>query len=116
MSDPLSAQLAVSGHLDLSTYDSRATTGFTGKKADAAAALATIGDELGELQERLFAGGRTGTSDARVLVVLQGMDTSGTRVSPIRRAWRSRPSSAPLTRSSSTTSCGASRRRSRSRG
>ncbi|MET0928757.1 MAG: PPK2 family polyphosphate kinase [Aeromicrobium sp.] len=77
MSDSLSAQLTVSGHLDLSSYDSRATTGFDGKKADAEAALAELGTELGDLQERLFAGGRTGSSQARVLVVLQGMDTAG---------------------------------------
>ncbi|MET0448892.1 MAG: PPK2 family polyphosphate kinase [Aeromicrobium sp.] len=77
MSDSLSAQLTVSGHIDLSTFDSRATTGFDGKKADAEDALEAIGKELGELQERLFAGGRTGASGTRVLVVLQGMDTSG---------------------------------------
>jgi PPK2 family polyphosphate:nucleotide phosphotransferase len=36
-----------------------------------------MGEELSDLQEKLFAGGRAGTSPARVLVVLQGMDTSG---------------------------------------
>jgi PPK2 family polyphosphate:nucleotide phosphotransferase len=73
----LSSQLAVSGHVDLTTFDSRATTGFDGKKADAAAALAAIGEELDGLQEKLFAGGRSGSSPTRVLLVLQGMDTSG---------------------------------------
>jgi PPK2 family polyphosphate:nucleotide phosphotransferase len=77
MPDSLSDQLAVSGHVDLSTFDSRATTGFEGGKADAEAALSTLGKELSELQERLFAGGRSGASQTRVLVVLQGMDTSG---------------------------------------
>ncbi|KAA1376104.1 PPK2 family polyphosphate kinase [Aeromicrobium fastidiosum] len=73
----LSSQLAVSGHVDLTTFDSRATTGFDGKKADAAKALAAIGEELDGLQEKLFAGGRSGASPTKVLLVLQGMDTSG---------------------------------------
>lgn len=73
----LAEQLAVSGRIDLAEIDSRATTGFEGAKGDAAAALAAIGEELGELQERLFANGRSGSSAVRVLVVLQGMDTSG---------------------------------------
>jgi PPK2 family polyphosphate:nucleotide phosphotransferase len=73
----LSSQLAVSGHVDLSTFDSRATTGFDGSKAEGKAALVDLGDELGDLQERLFANGRSGASSTRVLLVLQGMDTSG---------------------------------------
>ena len=73
----LSSQLAVSGHVDLSTFDSRATTGFDGSKAEGKAALVELGDELGDLQERLFANGRSGASSTRVLLVLQGMDTSG---------------------------------------
>ena len=77
MSSSLSSQLSVSDPIDLSAYDSRATTGFKGKKADAEAALAELGDELSDLQERLFARGRSGASTTRVLVVLQGMDTSG---------------------------------------
>jgi PPK2 family polyphosphate:nucleotide phosphotransferase len=36
-----------------------------------------MGDELADLQERLFAEGRTTGSRRRVLLVLQGMDTSG---------------------------------------
>lgn len=77
MAKTLGARLTLSGAIDLSTYDSRATTGFDGKKTDAAEGLATLGEELSDLQEMLFAGGRTGTSPAKVLVVLQGMDTSG---------------------------------------
>ena len=73
----LSSQLAVSGHVDLSTFDSRATTGFDGSMAEGKAALVDLGDELGDLQERLFANGRSGASSTRVLLVLQGMDTSG---------------------------------------
>lgn len=77
MSKTLAEQLAISGRIDLADIDSRATTGFEGDKDDAAAALAEIGEELGELQERLFANGRSGSSAVRMLVVLQGMDTSG---------------------------------------
>lgn len=77
MSKTLTSQLAVRGHIDLSAHDSRATTGFAGKKSDAQDALAALGEELSDLQEKLFAGGRAGSSPARVLVVLQGMDTSG---------------------------------------
>jgi PPK2 family polyphosphate:nucleotide phosphotransferase len=73
----LSEQLTVTAPVDLSEFDSRATTGFEGDKADAKAGLAAIGAELSELQERLFANGRSGASTTRVLVVLQGMDTSG---------------------------------------
>lgn len=77
MANTLDTLLAVTTPVDLSTYDSRATTGFDGKKADAAKQLAAVGSELGDLQEKLYAGGRTDASPARVLLVLQGMDTSG---------------------------------------
>ncbi|MET0953432.1 MAG: PPK2 family polyphosphate kinase [Aeromicrobium sp.] len=77
MSKTLSSQLSVSGHIDRAQFDSRATTGFKGKKADAEKALAAIGEELSDLQEKLFAVGRSGAGNTRVLVVLQGMDTSG---------------------------------------
>jgi PPK2 family polyphosphate:nucleotide phosphotransferase len=77
MSASLSSGLSVSAPIDLSRFDSRATPGFDGKKVDALAALAGIGEELADLQERLFANGRAGSSPTRVLVVLQGMDTSG---------------------------------------
>jgi PPK2 family polyphosphate:nucleotide phosphotransferase len=73
----LSEQLTVTAPVDLAEFDSRATTGFEGDKADAKAGLAAIGAELSDLQERLFANGRSGASTTRVLVVLQGMDTSG---------------------------------------
>jgi PPK2 family polyphosphate:nucleotide phosphotransferase len=41
------------------------------------AALLAIGPDLADLQERLFAEGRATGSHRRVLLVLQGMDTSG---------------------------------------
>ncbi len=64
------------GPVDLSAYDAHAKPGFDGGKRDGKAALAALGDELSELQERLFAEGRTGGT-RRVLLVLQGMDTAG---------------------------------------
>jgi PPK2 family polyphosphate:nucleotide phosphotransferase len=65
-----------SGPVDLTTIDPRATPGFEGGKSKGKKALAHLGSELAELQEKLFAEGYTG-SRQRVLLVLQGMDTSG---------------------------------------
>jgi PPK2 family polyphosphate:nucleotide phosphotransferase len=64
------------GPVDLATIPTDATPDFSGGKADGKAALAALGDELSDLQERLFAEGRSGFSRS-VLLVLQGMDTSG---------------------------------------
>lgn len=68
------------GPVDLTRLATDATPGFDGGKAAGATALAGIGEELADLQERLFAEGRSGTESApgrSVLLVLQGMDTSG---------------------------------------
>jgi PPK2 family polyphosphate:nucleotide phosphotransferase len=65
-----------SGPVDLAAFDTSATPGFTGDKAEGKQALSDLGADLAELQERLFAEGTTGSS-RRVLLVLQGMDTSG---------------------------------------
>jgi PPK2 family polyphosphate:nucleotide phosphotransferase len=67
------------GPVDLGKLDSRGTPGFPGKdKADAPAARSAIEAELADLQERLYAAGRAAEDGApSVLVVLQGMDTSG---------------------------------------
>ncbi len=73
----LASQLATSGPIDVSLLDSRATTGFDGGKADASDAMAAIATELSDLQERLFAQARAEVGTPRVLLVLQGMDTSG---------------------------------------
>ncbi|MDI2098896.1 PPK2 family polyphosphate kinase [Ruicaihuangia caeni] len=62
--------------LDLASIDPRATPGFTGEREDADAAMRATDDELSDLQERLFAGSRTGDT-RRVLLVLQAMDTAG---------------------------------------
>jgi len=71
--DPL--RLA-SGPVDLAAVPSDATPGFDGDKKAGKKALADMGDELADLQERLFAEGRAGGA-RRLLLVLQGMDTSG---------------------------------------
>ena len=60
------------GTVDLAALDPRATPLAPGGKKKTAVAMAAEGAELARLQEALYAsGGR------RVLVVLQGMDTSG---------------------------------------
>ena len=65
-----------SGPVDLSTIDTRATPGFEGGKAAGKEALVAMDPALSELQEKLFAEGRSG-GERRVLLVLQGMDTAG---------------------------------------
>jgi PPK2 family polyphosphate:nucleotide phosphotransferase len=65
-----------SGPVDLTSIETDAAPGFDGKKADGEAALAGMGEELADLQERLFADRSTGGT-RRILLVLQGMDTSG---------------------------------------
>jgi PPK2 family polyphosphate:nucleotide phosphotransferase len=65
-----------SGPVDLASYDARDTPGFDGSKSDGKKALGDLGDPLADLQERLFAEGVDGGRRS-VLVVLQGMDTSG---------------------------------------
>lgn len=64
------------GPVDLSAIPTDDTPGFDGSKADGRAALAALGPELSDLQERLWAEGSTG-SQRRLLLVLQGMDTAG---------------------------------------
>ncbi|RIQ34751.1 PPK2 family polyphosphate kinase [Jiangella rhizosphaerae] len=64
------------GPVELASFDTRATPGFDGKKAEGEAALHELGPVISDLQERLFAAGRSG-GDQRLLLVLQGMDTSG---------------------------------------
>ncbi|MDR0848844.1 MAG: polyphosphate kinase 2 family protein [Propionibacteriaceae bacterium] len=62
----------------ITDYDPDATPGYPGKgKEDGPALTAKIGDRLSELQERLYAEGKGDGPDRSVLVVLQGMDTSG---------------------------------------
>jgi PPK2 family polyphosphate:nucleotide phosphotransferase len=72
----LSALRAPSGRPDLARIATDAAPGFAGKRAEGEQALAALGSELSDLQERLFAEGKSGASRS-VLLVLQGMDTSG---------------------------------------
>jgi PPK2 family polyphosphate:nucleotide phosphotransferase len=67
---------APAGPIDLGSYDTLATPGFDGDKYAGKAALADVGLRLSELQERLYAAGTKG-DPRRILLVLQGMDTSG---------------------------------------
>ena len=64
------------GPVDLDAIETDASPGFKGGKKKGKAALFALGDDLSDLQERLFAEGQSG-SDRRLLLVLQGMDTSG---------------------------------------
>jgi PPK2 family polyphosphate:nucleotide phosphotransferase len=64
------------GKVDLAARDPRATPVGPKDKKDAEADLTKIAGTLAELQERLYAEA-TGKSPRRVLLVLQGMDTSG---------------------------------------
>ncbi|WP_082092046.1 polyphosphate kinase 2 family protein [Demequina pelophila] len=61
---------------DLASVDTSATPGFSGGKQAGRALRTEWGERLSELQERLYADGRSGGSRA-VVVVLQGMDSSG---------------------------------------
>ncbi len=64
------------GPVDLKTIDTRATPGFSGDKVAAQDVIPDIGAEMSDLQERLYAEGRT-SGKRRLLLVVQGMDTSG---------------------------------------
>ncbi|GHJ61038.1 hypothetical protein NOK12_35560 [Nocardioides sp. OK12] len=64
------------GPVDLTALPTDATPGFDGGKSEGKEALEELGSELSDLQERLYAEGRSGGTRS-VLLVLQGMDTSG---------------------------------------
>ncbi len=64
------------GPVDLTAIDPGAKPGFDRSKSEGEGALLALGEELAELQERLWAE-RTTNSPRNVLLVLQGMDTSG---------------------------------------
>lgn len=67
------------GPVDLTTFDTRATVGFPGTdKHDALRLVQDMLPRLTDVQERLFAQGRENPETApRILLLLQGMDTSG---------------------------------------
>ena len=62
--------------VDVRSLDCESTPGFDGDRDEGEALVAAHADELSELQERLFADGRSDGSRS-VLLVLQGLDTSG---------------------------------------
>ena len=64
------------GPVDLASIDPRATPGFNGDKLAGKAALGELDATVSELQELLYAQGRTG-GQRRLLLVVQGMDTAG---------------------------------------
>jgi PPK2 family polyphosphate:nucleotide phosphotransferase len=64
------------GPVDLSTYATDGTPGVTGGKKHGERALADLGPVLMDLQTRLYAQ-RDVAGARRLLLVLQGMDTSG---------------------------------------
>jgi PPK2 family polyphosphate:nucleotide phosphotransferase len=64
------------GPVDLGEWPTDATPGFDGDKEAGERELADLGPSLLDLQTKLFALGRSGDR-RRLLLVLQGMDTSG---------------------------------------
>ena len=68
--------LRVGTGFTLADLDPGSTPGFTGSKADGEAVMADLQKRLGDLQERLFAESKGGGTRS-VLLVIQGMDTSG---------------------------------------
>ena len=62
---------------DVQDFDPRATPGFSGKKTEGKEFLLARDAELDELQERLYAAHHGGGEGRSVLLIVQGMDTSG---------------------------------------
>ncbi|NLF04979.1 MAG: polyphosphate kinase 2 family protein [Actinomycetales bacterium] len=75
-STPAAESLRVGPGFDFAAFDTAATPGWEGSRKKAESLTAENGEEMSELQERLYAHGRTGGTRS-VLLVLQGMDTSG---------------------------------------
>ncbi|MFJ3586696.1 PPK2 family polyphosphate kinase [Streptomyces sp. NPDC090127] len=69
-------RLPVGKPVDLSTYSASETPVGPRTKMDGIAATALMGPDLADLQERLYAASTAGDR-RRLLLVLQGMDTSG---------------------------------------
>jgi PPK2 family polyphosphate:nucleotide phosphotransferase len=72
----IESKLRATSGIELAKVDPASSPGFTGNKDAAAKVLAKGVLEIGDLQERLFAESLTGGIRS-VLLVLQGMDTSG---------------------------------------
>ncbi len=67
----------LSGPVDLDAFDPRRTPGAPGNRAATEADFARTAPLLADLQERLYAEGVAGSDRRRLLLLLQGMDTSG---------------------------------------
>jgi len=70
--DPDQYRVRPDSKVDLSDLPSKTTDGFEGTKDDAVELLGTMNLRIAELQELLYA-----EAEHKVLIVLQGMDTSG---------------------------------------
>jgi PPK2 family polyphosphate:nucleotide phosphotransferase len=79
VTEPLAELLRLPvGPVNMAQLDSAATPGFPGEKEDAPKLTEALAPELSDLQERLYAAGRVKeTTNQKILMVLQGMDTSG---------------------------------------
>lgn len=73
---PAADALGVGSDFSIASFDAAATTGWNGDEKAAVKRTQEVGEEMSELQERLFAEGK-GRGKRSVLLVLQGMDTSG---------------------------------------
>lgn len=74
MSSFAQAHRLPAGPVDLTAIDPAGHPAYDGSKEEGEAALEALGPELADLQERLYANKESGKN---VLLVLQGMDTSG---------------------------------------
>ncbi|HEX4402617.1 MAG TPA: PPK2 family polyphosphate kinase [Galbitalea sp.] len=72
----IESKLRATSDIELANVDPASSPGFSGGKDDAAKVLAKGVVEIGEHQERLYAESLSGGKRS-VLLVLQGMDTSG---------------------------------------
>ena len=117
-STPPREALRVGPGFDLSAVDASSTPGWEHGRSSAENKLEADGNRLSEVQERLYAHGRTGGSRA-VLLVLQGMDTAGQGRDRPARAGHGRPAGraaalvrrARPRRSGRSTTCSGSARR-----
>ncbi|WP_425956998.1 PPK2 family polyphosphate kinase [Xylanimonas sp. McL0601] len=74
--EPSASALRWHKDLDVRELDCDSTPGWDGDREEAERLIAAHATELDDLQERLFADGRTGGGRA-VLLMLQGLDTAG---------------------------------------
>ncbi|GAC01081.1 hypothetical protein GONAM_22_00560 [Gordonia namibiensis NBRC 108229] len=73
---PAAEALRASAVGPVASFDPESTPGFDGDKESGSELLASRGQDLADLQELLYANGRSGDHRS-VLLVLQGMDTAG---------------------------------------